>query len=81
MFLSAVYFGTVRTADTAWAIGDIGVGLMAWTNLIAILLLSKTAMKVWNDYKTKRKQGIEDPNFDPKELGIKNADYWEKKTD
>ena len=79
VFLSTVYFGTVRTADTAWAIGDIGVGLMAWTNIIAILLLSKTAMKVWNDYKSKRKQGIEDPNFDPKELGIKNADYWENK--
>ncbi|VTP96591.1 alanine/glycine:cation symporter family protein [Sphingobacterium daejeonense] len=59
VFLSTVYFGTVRTADTAWAIGDIGVGLMAWTNIIAILLLSKTAMKVWKDYKTKRKQGME----------------------
>ncbi|MGG5905248.1 alanine/glycine:cation symporter family protein, partial [Sphingobacterium daejeonense] len=69
VFLSTVYFGTVRTADTAWAIGDIGVGLMAWTNIIAILLLSKTAMKVWKDYKAKRKQGIEDPDFDPKELG------------
>jgi AGCS family alanine or glycine:cation symporter len=77
VFLSTVYFGTVRTADTAWAIGDIGVGLMAWTNIIAILLLSKTAMKVWKDYKAKRKQGIEDPDFNPKELGIKNAEYWE----
>ena len=79
VFLSTVYFGTVRTADTAWAIGDIGVGLMAWTNIIAILLLSKTAMKVWKDYKAKRKIGIEDPDFDPKKLGIKNADYWENK--
>jgi AGCS family alanine or glycine:cation symporter len=79
VFLSTVYFGTVRTADTAWAIGDIGVGLMAWTNIIAILLLSKTAMKVWKDYKAKRKQGIEDPDFNPKELGIKNGEYWENK--
>ncbi|MFD1167243.1 alanine/glycine:cation symporter family protein [Sphingobacterium daejeonense] len=79
VFLSTVYFGTVRTADTAWAIGDIGVGLMAWTNIIAILLLSKTAMKVWKDYKTKRKQGMEVLDFDPKAIGIKNADYWENK--
>ena len=81
VFLSTVYFGTVRTADTAWAIGDIGVGLMAWTNIIAILLLSKPAMKVWKDYKNKRKQGIEDPSFDPKAIGIKNADFWENKED
>ncbi|MGN0019219.1 MAG: alanine/glycine:cation symporter family protein [Sphingobacterium hotanense] len=78
-FLIAVYYGTIRTADTAWAIGDIGVGLMAWVNIIAILLMSKIAMKVWKDYKTKRKQGIENPDFDPKEIGIKNADYWEKR--
>ena len=81
IFLSTVYFGTIRTADTAWAIGDIGVGLMAWTNIIAILLLSKTAMKVWKDYKSKRKQGIQDPDFDPKALGIKNADFWENKSE
>ncbi len=79
VFLITVYFGTIRTADTAWAIGDIGVGLMAWTNLIAILLLSKTAMKVWNDYKRKRKQGVIDPEFNPTEIGIKNAEYWENK--
>jgi AGCS family alanine or glycine:cation symporter len=36
-------------------------------------------MKVWKDYKAKRKQGIEDPDFNPKELGIKNAEYWENK--
>ncbi|WP_156308443.1 alanine/glycine:cation symporter family protein [Sphingobacterium endophyticum] len=81
IFLSTVYFGTIRTADTAWAIGDIGVGLMAWTNIIAILLLSKTAMKVWKDYKSKRKQGIQDPDFDPKAIGIKNADFWENKSE
>lgn len=79
VFLGSVYYGTVRTADTAWAIGDIGVGLMAWVNLIAILLMSKTAMKVWNDYKKKRKQGIENPDFNPKEIGVKNADFWESK--
>jgi len=79
VFLFAVYFGTVRTANLAWDLGDIGVGLMAYVNLIAILLMSKTALKVWNDYKTKRKAGIKDPDFNPKELGIKNADFWEEK--
>lgn len=77
-FLAATYFGTVRTAGLAWDLGDIGVGLMAWVNLIAILLLSKPALKVWEDYKRKRKAGIKNPSFNPKELGIKNADFWEK---
>jgi len=77
-FLAATYFGTVRTAGLAWDLGDIGVGLMAWVNLIAILLLSKPALKVWNDYTKKRKRGIKHPDFNPKELGIKNAEFWEK---
>jgi AGCS family alanine or glycine:cation symporter len=54
------------------------VGLMAWVNIIAILLLSKIGMKVWKDYVAQRKQGVEDPTFDPKKLGIKNADFWEE---
>lgn len=77
IFLFSTYFGTIKTAKLAWDLGDIGVGLMAWVNLIAILLMSKTAMKVWKDYVAKRKQGIEDPEFSPSELGIKNADFWE----
>lgn len=77
LFLSAVYFGTIKEAKDAWAIGDIGVGLMAWVNIIAILLLSNTALKVWKDYKEQRKKGIACPTFDPKAVGIKNATFWE----
>lgn len=77
VFLIATYLGTVKTAKLAWDLGDIGVGLMAWVNLIAIVLLSKTAMKVWKDYVTQRKAGVEDPTFKPNKLGIKNADFWE----
>lgn len=77
-FLFATYFGTIKTAKLAWDLGDIGVGLMAWVNLIAIVLLSKTAMIVWKDYVKQRKNGVEDPGFDPESLGIKNADFWKK---
>ena len=77
-FLGATYYGTVKSAETAWAIGDIGVGLMAWVNIIAILLLGGVAVKVWKDYHNKKKQGILNPKFNSKELGIKNADFWEK---
>ncbi|HAR72741.1 MAG TPA: sodium:alanine symporter, partial [Flavobacteriaceae bacterium] len=78
-FLGATYYGTIKTAETAWAIGDIGVGLMAWVNVIAILLLSGVGLKVWKDYKDKRKKGIKNPDFNPLEIGIKNATFWENK--
>ncbi|ADX68764.1 alanine/glycine:cation symporter family protein [Weeksella virosa] len=78
-FLLATYYGTVKTAETAWAIGDIGVGTMAWVNVIAILLLSNVGIKVWNDYYKKRKKGIKKPDFDPKAIGINNALFWEKR--
>lgn len=78
LFLGATYMGTVKEAQLAWKIGDIGVGLMAWVNIIAILLLSNITIKVWKDYVEKKKRGEESPQFNAKEVGIKNASYWEK---
>ncbi|MEB1805833.1 MAG: alanine:cation symporter family protein [Bacillaceae bacterium] len=76
ILLGAVFFGAVREADLAWALGDVGLGLMVWLNLIAILILAKPALRVLKDYEEQKKQGL-DPVFDPKKLDIKNADYWE----
>lgn len=77
-FLLATYYGTIKTANAAWDLGDIGVGLMAWVNLIAILLLGNVALKVWKDYVQKRKKGILNPEFNAEELNIKNANFWKK---
>lgn len=76
--LVVVAYGTLVTADEAWAAGDLGVGLMAWLNIIAILLLQGPAIKVLKDYEAQRAQGL-DPQFDPVALGIKNATYWEQR--
>ena len=73
--IAATFYGTVRTADAAWALGDLGVGLMAWLNIVAILLLRNVAFKCLRDYEAQKAQG-KDPVFDPVALGIKNADYW-----
>lgn len=73
--IAATFYGTVRTADAAWALGDLGVGLMAWLNIIAILLLRNVAFKCLRDYEAQKAQG-KDPVFDPVALGIENADYW-----
>lgn len=78
--MAATVYGTVKTADLAWALGDIGVGLMAWLNIIAIVLLHKVAFTCLRDYEAQKKQGL-DPVFHPEKLGIKNAHYWEGKTD
>ena len=71
----ATVYGSVKTADLAWGLGDMGVGLMAWLNLIAILLMHKVAYRCLKDYEAQKAQG-KDPVFDPEALGIKNADYW-----
>lgn len=70
------FVGAIVSASTAWAMGDIGLGSMAYLNLISTLLLSGVALKVLKDYKEQKKAG-KDPVFDPVKLGIKNADYWE----
>jgi AGCS family alanine or glycine:cation symporter len=76
--MGATVYGTVKTADVAWALGDLGVGLMAWLNIIAILLMRDTAFKCLRDYEAQKAAGKE-PEFDPAPLGIKNAHYWEKR--
>lgn len=77
-FLVATYFGTIKEAKMAWAIGDIGVGLMAWVNVIAILLLSNVAIKIWKDYERKRKEGIQKPTFKSEDIGSKNTELWDR---
>jgi len=76
--IAATVYGTVKTADLAWALGDIGVGLMAWLNIIAILIIQKPAMLALRDYERQKKLGL-DPIFDPDALGIKNADFWRQR--
>src|SRR5690606_20235077 len=78
LLLFATFYGSIKTAEMAWTLGDIGVGLMAWLNVIAILLLRKPALLALKDYQNQRKAG-KDPVFNPKELGIKNADFWEER--
>lgn len=71
------FYGSVKTASLAWGLGDVGVGSMAWLNIIAILLLTKPTLKILRDYEAQLKDG-KDPVFDPVKLGIENADFWEK---
>ena len=78
--MAAVFYGAIRTASLAWALGDIGVGLMAWLNIIGILiifLVAKPAIKALRDYEAQKAAGVKKYTFDPLALGIKNAKFWE----
>jgi len=74
-FLASVIYGAVSDGGNAWKIGDIGVGLMAWLNIIAIILLRKPALKALKDYQEQKKKGL-NPVFDPEKLGISNTTEW-----
>lgn len=79
---TAVFYGTVKTANLAWAMGDVGVGLMAWLNIVGILIiffLAKPALTALKDYEAQQQAGVKEFTFDPVKLGIKNADFWEKR--
>lgn len=77
IMILVIIYGSVNTAKLAWDIGDLGVGLMAWFNIIAILILQKPALAALKDYEKQRKAG-KNPIFNPKDIGIDNAPLWEE---
>ncbi len=82
VIMTATFYGTVKAASIAWGLGDIGVGLMAWLNIIGIIIIffmSKPAIKALEDYEQQQKDGVENYTFDPKKLGIEGATFWEER--
>ena len=74
--LVMTFFGAIRTIQLAWGLGDIGVGLMAWLNVIAILLLTKVGLATLKDYEA-QKRGGRPLSFEPEKLGVRNAGLWD----
>lgn len=82
VIMIATFYGTVKAANIAWGLGDIGVGLMAWLNIIGIIIIffmSKPAIKALKDYEEQQKANVDKYTFDPQKLGIKNATFWENR--
>lgn len=82
VIITATFYGTIKAANLAWGLGDIGVGLMAWLNIIGIIIIffmSKPAITALKDYEEQQKAGVEQYTFNPKKLGIKDATFWEKR--
>ena len=79
IMLAVIAYGALRTANLAWALGDLGVGIMAWLNIIAIIWLRKPALDSLKDYEQQLKKAGS-PTFDPVKLKIKNAEFWSAKS-
>lgn len=77
LMIVVVMYGCVNEAALIWSIGDIGVGIMAWCNIIAILLLQKPALAALKDYEKQKKEG-NNPVFSPKNIGVMNAPLWDE---
>ncbi|MFV8783702.1 alanine/glycine:cation symporter family protein [Microbulbifer sp. SA54] len=61
-----------------WNLADMSMGFMASANLLAILLLSGVAIRVFADYEKQLKQGIKEPVFDARQHYIPGIepDVW-----
>lgn len=82
LIMFMVAYGTVNTAGYIWNLGDVGVGLMAWLNIVGIIVIffmARPTMKALKDYEDQKAAGVEEYTFDPKALGIEGADFWEKR--
>lgn len=81
IFLFSCFSGVLMDGQVIWTMGDTGAGLMAWLNIIAILILSKKGFALLADYEEQKKKGL-DPCFDPAKFGIDDPTHaWDRYKD
>lgn len=70
--------GSSDNFQLLWNMADMSMGFMASANLLAIVLLSGVAIKVFADYEAQRERGIVEPVFDARKHNIPGveADVW-----
>ncbi len=79
-FLGVVVLFSSLKVGLVWVWADVGVGIMAWYNVVGILAISilckAPTIRVLRDYEKQINSGVETPTFDPKALGINDTDVW-----
>ncbi len=50
LYFAAAIFGSLNESGIVWTLADIGIGSMAWINLVAILILSPQAIAALREY-------------------------------
>ncbi|MBO7070944.1 MAG: alanine:cation symporter family protein, partial [Bacteroidales bacterium] len=56
VLLGIVVFGAIKEANVVWMLGDIGVGLTAWVNVLALLVLCPQAVALLKEYEKSEKK-------------------------
>ncbi|WP_163577304.1 alanine/glycine:cation symporter family protein [Halomonas faecis] len=59
-----VCWGATTDLGTAFGFADVTMGLLAVTNLVALILLFKKGLRILKDYDDQRRQGVSQPIFD-----------------
>ena len=54
LLLAIVVFGALKEANVVWMLGDIGVGLTAWVNVLALLVLCPQAVALLKEYEKEK---------------------------
>jgi len=52
LFFASVIYGAYTNASLIWTIGDIGLGLTTWINVIVLLILCPQALSALKDYES-----------------------------
>jgi AGCS family alanine or glycine:cation symporter len=58
-----VMWGALMTLDFAWSMADLMMAMLTTCNLVAIVLLSKQAVTLLEDYRSQKRKGIRNPVF------------------
>ncbi|USY34598.1 alanine/glycine:cation symporter family protein [Bacillus velezensis] len=71
-----VVYGCLADFQIVWDMANLFMGLLALINLVAILLLSNVAYKIYKDYAAQRKKGL-DPVFKAENTPeLKHIETW-----
>ncbi|WP_375138531.1 alanine/glycine:cation symporter family protein [Psychrobacter sp. MF31] len=82
LVLGMVFVGAIASLPAIWNFADLSMGLMALTNLIAIVILSPVALRVLRDYERQLREGksADQIKFDPDQFkklkNEANRDAW-----
>ncbi len=76
-FICCVIFFSAKSSGAVWNFADVGIGIMAWYNVIGILLIGGISIRALKDYDEQLKNGVEKPVFDVEKVSVKNSHFWE----
>ncbi len=76
-FICCVVFFSAKSSAAVWNFADVGIGIMAWYNVIGILIIGRISIRALKDYDEQLKNGVKHPIFDADKISIKNSHFWE----